>query len=138
MPVEELNPADESAVVALWEAAGLTRPWNDPGADFRRALAGPSSTVLGVRDGASLVGAAMVGDDGHRGWLYYLGVAPAHHGRGVGRCLVEATQSWLAARGVAKVLLMVRRENDAARGFYAALGFNEEDVAVFGRRVGAP
>ncbi len=129
---------DESATVALWEAAGLTRPWNDPRVDFRRALEGPSSTVFGVRDGVALVGAAMVGEDGHRGWLSYVGVAPAHQRRGVGRALVEVAQSWLGARGVAKALLMVRRENDAARGFYAALGFAEEDVVVLGRRLGAP
>ena len=30
--------ADEDAVVALWEEAGLTRPWNDPRADIRRKL----------------------------------------------------------------------------------------------------
>ena len=40
---------DERAVVALWEAAGLTRPWNDPAADLRSALETPTSTVLGAR-----------------------------------------------------------------------------------------
>lgn len=47
---------DERAVVALWEAAGLTRPWNDPAADLRSALETPTSTVLGARlhDGALL------------------------------------------------------------------------------------
>ena len=134
MPAEELTADDESATVALWEAAGLTRPWNDPRADFRRALEGPTSAVLGVRRDDALVGAAVVGEDGHRGWLYYVGVAPAHQGGGVGRALVEAAEGWLHARGVAKALVMVRRENDAARGFYSAMDFAEEDVVVLGRR----
>ena len=134
MPAEELTADDESATVTLWEAAGLTRPWNDPRADFRRALEGPSSTVLGVRRDDALVGAAVVGEDGHRGWLYYVGVAPAHQGRGVGRVLVAAAEGRLRTRGVAKALLMVRRENDAVRGFYASVGFAEEDVVVLGRR----
>ena len=30
---------DTDAVVALWEDAGLTRPWNDPRADIERKLA---------------------------------------------------------------------------------------------------
>ncbi len=135
MPAEELTADDESATVTLWEAAGLTRPWNDPRADFRRALEGPSSTVLGVRRDDALVGAAVVGEDGHRGWLYYVGVAPAHQGRGVGRVLVAAAEGRLRTRGVAKALLMVRRENDAVRGFYASVGFAEEDVVVLGRRL---
>ncbi|WPF81532.1 GNAT family N-acetyltransferase [Sanguibacter sp. 4.1] len=52
---------DERAVVALWEAAGLTRPWNDPAADLRSALETPTSTVLGARlhDGALPDGALL-------------------------------------------------------------------------------
>lgn len=136
MPAEELTVADEASVVALWEAAGLTRPWNDPGADFRRAVAGPGSCALGVRRGEALVGAALVGDDGHRGWLYYVGVAPAHARRGVGAELVRTAEAWLARRGVAKVLLLVRRENEGVHGFYEALGYRGEDVVVMGRRLG--
>ncbi len=135
MPAEELTVDDESATVALWEAAGLTRPWNDPRADFRRGLEGATSTVLGVREGDALVGAAVVGEDGHRGWLYYVGVEPGHQGRGVGRGLVEAAVGWLGARGVPKALLMVRGENEAALSFDATVGFAEEDVVVLGRRL---
>jgi hypothetical protein len=29
--------ADREAVIALWHAVGLTRPWNDPGRDIDRA-----------------------------------------------------------------------------------------------------
>ena len=65
---------DRDAVIVLWTAAGLTRPWNDPVLDFERALGGPSSTILvGEADGA-LVATAMVGHDGHRGWVYYVAV----------------------------------------------------------------
>ena len=38
---------DEDAVVALWNAAGLTRPWNDPRKDIARKL-GPEVHVEGV------------------------------------------------------------------------------------------
>ena len=37
--------------VQLWEATGLTRPWNDPRADLARATTGPSSTVLAALTG---------------------------------------------------------------------------------------
>jgi hypothetical protein len=59
--------------VVLWHDSGLTRPRNDPDADLRRAVAGPSSTILAaVDDGGGLLGTAMVGHDGHRGWPYYV------------------------------------------------------------------
>ena len=61
--------ADEAAVVALWRACGLVTATNDPAADFRFALAGPASAVLVGDDAEAIVAAAMVGHDGHRGWL---------------------------------------------------------------------
>lgn len=125
---------DEAAAVALWTAAGLTRPWNDAGADFRLALESGASTVLVARDVSGLAGTVMVGFDGHRGWLYYLAVRGDRRGGGLGRALVAAAEEWLAARGAPKVQLMVRADNrDAA--FYARLGYEAQAVAVLGRRL---
>lgn len=72
--IDDLAVSDNPAVVSLWEESELTRPWNDPELDIRRALAGSSSTVLTARDGTVLAGTVMVGHDGHRGWVYYLAV----------------------------------------------------------------
>jgi ribosomal protein S18 acetylase RimI-like enzyme len=121
--------------VALWHAAGLTRPWNDPEADLRRALRGPDSTVSAVAEDGALLATAMVGHDGHRGWVYYLAVAPSARGRGLGHRLMEACEAWVAERGIPKIQLMVRTDNDAARGFYERLGYEPSDVVVLGRRL---
>ena len=52
MEIRTAEPGDRDAVVATWEAAGLTRPWNDPVSDFDRACTGQTSTVLvGTEDG---------------------------------------------------------------------------------------
>lgn len=129
------SPADRAATIALWQAAGLTRPWNDPAADFDLALAGPSSTVLLAREGAGLAGCVMVGCDGHRGWVYYLATDPARRGQGIGRALMAAAEDWLRARDCPKIQLMVRGDNAAAQGFYAALGYDVQDVVTLGRRL---
>ncbi|HVE63308.1 MAG TPA: GNAT family acetyltransferase [Mycobacteriales bacterium] len=121
--------------IRLWEDAGLTRPWNDPKQDLQRAVAGPASTVLAaVADGA-LIGTAMVGHDGHRGWVYYVAVAQADRARGVGRALMGAAESWVVERGIPKLQLMVRADNEAALGFYARLGYEQGDVLMLGRRL---
>jgi len=130
--IESAVGADCHAVVALWEVCGLIRPWNDPRRDFAQALSGPSSTVLVARDGATVVGSVMAGFDGHRGWAYYLAVAPDSRRQGLGRALMEAAESWLRAQGAVKVQLMVRNGNDAI-GFYEALGLERQDVVVLGR-----
>ncbi|WP_017666602.1 GNAT family acetyltransferase [Sandarakinorhabdus sp. AAP62] len=118
------------AAVSLWQAAGLTRPWNDPVADAKRALAGPSSTILAIHDGDRLLGTVMVGHDGHRGWVYYLAVADDCRRAGHGRTLMAAAMNWLRAAGVPRLNLMVRHGNDAVLGFYLAQGFRQAEVHV--------
>jgi hypothetical protein len=124
-----------TSAVTLWQACGLTRPWNDPYADFTRAVEGTSSAVLGTYDDdGALVGTAMVGVDGHRGWVYYVASAPNRRSEGIGRALMAAAEHWVEARGMPKVHVMVRRSNTAVVGFYESLGYDEQDTMVLGRR----
>ena len=134
--ISEMADGDALAVVALWHACGLTRPWNDPATDLANAVATASSTVLVARmpDGSDVAGTVMAGYDGHRGWLYYLAVDPALQGRGIGRALVVAAEAWLAGQGAGKVQLMVRTSNTAVTGFYDALGYTDQECVVLGRR----
>lgn len=132
--------ADIEALAALWERAGLTRPWNDPHADIALARRGPHSTILVARDGGrtegeGIFGSAMVGHDGHRGWVYYLAVEPDLQGRGLGRALLRAVEDWLRARAIPKLMLLVRPDNEKVRGFYASEGYVEEPRIVFSRRL---
>lgn len=135
MQIRPLTATDAAAAVALWHATGLTRPWNDPDTDFRRAVTGPESAVLGgTDDNGAIIATVMVGHDGHRGWVYYLAVAPEHRRRGIAGQLLRACESWVQARGIPKIQLMVRRDNDAVLGFYEQLGYEESDVVVLGKR----
>lgn len=127
---------DAEAVIALWHACGLTRPWNDPAQDFARALAGGSSTVLLAEGEGGVAGSVMIGDDGHRGWVYYLAVAQGARRTGLGRRLMAAAEAWLRARGCPKIQLMVRDTNADALGFYAALGLEPQGVVTLGRFLG--
>jgi ribosomal protein S18 acetylase RimI-like enzyme len=114
---------DEAAVVALWQACGLTRPWNDPAQDiaFARGKAG-SDVLVGLLDGG-IVASVMVGHDGHRGALYYVSVDPACRGRGYGRQIIAAAEGWMRERGVWKANLLVRAGNEAVLAFYEELGY---------------
>ena len=125
--------ADAAAVIALWEACGLTRPWNDALGDFARAVAGETSVILLVRAGDDIAASVMVGDDGHRGWVYYLAVAPDRRRVGLATRMMAAAEQWLGERGVTKIQLMVREGNDAALAFYAALGLERQPVVTLGR-----
>ncbi len=131
--IAQAQAADEAAVIALWEACGLTRPWNDPARDFRLAVEGATSAILILRGEAGLAASVMTGFDGHRGWVYYLAVAPERRRGGLGARMMAAAEAWLRARGAAKIQLMVRDDNEAALGFYEALGLERQEVVVLGR-----
>ena len=135
--IGELAEVEIEATVALWEACDLTRPWNDPRADIRRAFDGATSTILVHRHEGRLAATVMVGADGHRAWVYYLAVAPDLRKRGLGEAMMRAAEHWAAARGMPKMQLMVRTENAAAAGFYHAIGYETEDRLLLARRLDA-
>ncbi|MCK0117906.1 ribosomal protein S18 acetylase RimI-like enzyme [Isoptericola sp. CG 20/1183] len=132
--LREITDGDVEQVVALWRECDLTRPWNDPHRDIADARRNPTSTVLVALDATSgVVGSVMAGYEGHRGWLYYVAVAPSLQRSGLGRRLVEAAEDWLRGAGTSKVMLMVRTANEHVHDFYGSLGYTAQDVAVLGR-----
>jgi ribosomal protein S18 acetylase RimI-like enzyme len=130
MNARPLTKDQYDSAVSLWNTTGLTRPWNDPMDDLLRAINGPTSTVLGCSLDGDLVATAMVGHDGHRGWVYYLAVAPGRQESGLGRLMMEACEQWLIDRGAVKVQLMIRSDNSPVIGFYDQLGYELSDVQV--------
>lgn len=123
LTIRPIAAGEEAAVIALWHACGLTRPWNDPAQDLAFARGKSNSDVLvGLLDDC-IVASAMVGHDGHRGTMYYVSVDPARRGRGYGRQMVAVAEAWLEERGVWKANLLVRKGNEAVLGFYDGLGY---------------
>lgn len=133
MTIRNAIESDRDRVIHLWESAGLTRPWNDPIADFDRAINGVTSEVFVYEKDYEIVGTVMCGYDGHRGWLYYLAVAPGHQKIGIGSSLVAHAESWLASIGAPKVLLMVRTSNAGVHDFYKNSGYKLEETSTFGK-----
>jgi ribosomal protein S18 acetylase RimI-like enzyme len=129
-PIEDKDVAD---VVSLWERCGLTRPWNEPAADIALARQGTNATILIGRAGGALVATALVGHDGHRGWVYYVAVDPTQQKKGFGRIIMSAAEDWLRKAGVEKIQLLVRPENTAVRAFYESIGYGEQPRLVFAK-----
>lgn len=135
MLIRPFHDDDTDAVVALWRAAGLTRPWNDPHRDIaRKKTVRPELFLVGEVEGR-VIASAMAGYDGHRGWVNYLAVDPAHRGRGHARALMAEVERLLTALGCPKLNLQVRADNEAALGFYAALGYSPDAAVSLGKRL---
>ena len=133
LAIGSISDADVAEVVALWQACGLTRPWNDPASDIALARKGANATVLLGREGDVIVATVLVGHDGHRGWVYYLAVSPDHRHRGYGRIMMDAAERWLRERGIEKLQLMVRPDNAGVKDFYHALGYGMQERIVYAK-----
>lgn len=77
----------------------------------------------------------MVAYEGHRGWVNYLAVHPAHRRRGLGRLLMEQAEARLRSLGCAKVNLQIRTSDTNASEFYRRIGYGADDVVSMGKRL---
>jgi ribosomal protein S18 acetylase RimI-like enzyme len=135
MHIRPFLPADEDTVVTLWQRCDLTRPWNDARKDIARKLVmQPDLFLVGTLE-ERVVATAMVGYEGHRGWVNYLAVDPQHQRRGFAKILMSEVERRLLALGCPKVNLQVRGSNPSATAFYTSLGYIQDDVVAFSRRL---
>ena len=133
----EMELRDTAAVISLWQAAGLIRPWNDPEQDIAFAFESANSEILLAECGNCVVAARLVGHDGHRGWVYYVASAPEHRGKGFGRKIMQAAENWLVQLwGIWKLNLLVREDNRSVLSFYGHLGFKNTATVCLQKKIG--
>jgi ribosomal protein S18 acetylase RimI-like enzyme len=135
MLIRPYAESDCAALIALWHDCALTRPWNDPHKDIARKLMVQRDLFLVGEIDGSIMASVMAGYDGHRGWVNYLAVAPAHRHHGHGARLVRHVEQLLVAAGCPKISLQIRATNAGAVAFYRRIGFIEDDVISLGRRL---
>lgn len=123
-------------MIALWEKVFPDDPpHNAPAKVFDAKLAMHDGMLFVATDSGAVVGTAMAGYDGHRGWLYTVAVAPERRRRGIGAALVRHAVDALRLAGCTKVNLQIRAGNTAVRGFYESLGFEAEERLSMGMHV---
>jgi ribosomal protein S18 acetylase RimI-like enzyme len=126
--IRAFEESDRDGVIALWrEVFPDSPPHNDPATDINRKLKMQRELFLVAESNGKIVGTAMAGYDGHRGWVYYVAVGSKHRRQGIGRALMEAIEDGLQKLGCHKLNLQVRSSNKQAVEFYEKLGYRIED-----------
>jgi ribosomal protein S18 acetylase RimI-like enzyme len=138
--VTQIRPyadSDEAAVAELWRQVFPGSPsWNHPETDIQRKLSVQRELFLVAALGSEIVGTAMAGYDGHRGWVYYVAVSPRHRRQGIGTALMNNVEQRLASLGCPKLNLQVRASNHEVVSFYENLGYAVEERISMGKRLG--
>lgn len=119
--------------------------WRDPAAvlpavqgwirDAVSSAGEPDHAVYVAADGDRVAGVVAVCERLHfTGQLdAYVGELVTRAGmerRGIASQLMAAAEQWAARRGLAFLTLETGAANHTARGFYAAIGYREEDVRL--------
>ena len=137
MHIRPCTSHDRARVIALWERIFPDdSPHNAPAKVFDAKLAMHDDMLFGAAEADSMIGTAMAGYDGHRGWLYTVAVSPEHRRRGIGTALVRHAVGALRSVGCIKVNLQIRATNLTVRGFYESLGFEAEERLSMGMHIG--
>ena len=127
--IRPMTADDYDEVAALWqstEGIGL-----DEHVDTREGIAAylarhPGLSFVALQEGR-IVGAALCGHDGRRGYLHHLAVVPTCRRQGIGRALVEACLFALASAGIPKCNIFLLADNELGKAFWKHNGWNERD-----------
>jgi len=128
---ERVLAVDRAAFQDFWQLdeAGLVEAMAaTPSSRFRVAMHPELDEVVGY---------AICGRAGRRGFVQRLAVEPVHHGLGLGRALVLDGLHWLRRRGVDRVVVNTQESNERALELYERLGFGRQPggLAVLEKRL---
>ena len=133
--IRTYQESDKKQLIQLWKDCGLVMQWNNPELDIERKLNQNSDEILVGLIDAKIVATAIVGYDGHRGWVYYLGVNPKYQKLSFGNQLMREAEMYLLGIGCPKINIMVRESNTEVINFYNAIGYKKDAVITMGKRL---
>ena len=133
--IRQFVPNDTNRVIFIWEQCDLVRNWNNPNFDIQRKINFQKELFFVGLLNDEIIATAMFGYDGHRGWLNYFAVLPNFQKRGFGKQLMTFGEMALIEKGCPKLNLQMRNDNTKAINFYQKVGYKEDAVVSFGKRL---
>jgi ribosomal protein S18 acetylase RimI-like enzyme len=132
--IRELRAADGDALRKLWKEADLISLGDDDRSLVRMARRNPGLVLVAV-EGTTIVGSALGGWDGRRGWIYHLATAKSHRRQGIASRLLDQIEAALTVLGAPRANAMVERANEEGRAFWTARGYTAATSDRFGKEL---
>jgi N-acetylglutamate synthase len=127
----EFVTADYDDAVALWNAVdGIEICEGDSRDEIAEYLRrNPGLSRVAEADG-KIVGAALCGHDGRRGWIYHLAIASTHRRQKVGQQLLDSCVHGLRKAGLKRAIILVAGDNPGGQQFWLRNGWENIDGAI--------
>mgnify|MGYP001819969690 FL=1 len=124
--IRDMDIEDYEAVYRMWESVeGIGLSDADSKEGIKRFLERNPGLSFVATDGTQIVGAALCGHDGRRGYIHHLAVVNAYRKQGIGKSLVGRCMYALMRIGIAKCHLFVFGDNQEAIKFWNKVGWTE-------------
>jgi ribosomal protein S18 acetylase RimI-like enzyme len=133
--IRQFQLKDQETVIDLWRKVGIIRVTNDPEVDIEKKLEHSPELFLVAEIDGKIVGSVMIGYEGHRGWINYLGVSPELQRTRIGSALMRKAEQILHDLRCPKINLMIRKSNKHVIDFYKKNGYLEDEVICMGKRL---
>jgi ribosomal protein S18 acetylase RimI-like enzyme len=122
----EFSISDYDAALELWQRVeGLEIAEGDDRESVAHFLARNPGLSRIATDGAAIIGVALCGHDGRRGYIYHLAVDPFYRGGGLGKRLIDECLSGLRRAGLKRALILVANDNPLGQKFWRRCGWEE-------------
>ena len=122
----EFSIRDYDGALELWQRVeGLEIAEGDDREGIAYFLARNAGLSRVATDGTAIVGVALCGHDGRRGYIYHLAIDPAYQGRGLGKRLMDESLDGLRQVGLKRALILVANDNPRGRKFWRRHGWEE-------------
>ena len=124
--IREMNITDYDLVYTLWETSeGIGLSDADSKEGIKHFLMRNPGLSFVAIDKEQIVGAALCGHDGRRGYIHHLSVKQSHRRQGIGKSLVGRCMFALMRIGIAKCHLFVYDDNQEAILFWNKVGWTQ-------------
>ena len=136
--IQIMQIADYDEVYRLWqecEGIGLYAV-DDSRKGMERFLQRNPTSCFVMRKDQRIVGTILAGNDGRRGYIYHLAVAPAYRREHIGFELVNAALQELQRQKIHKAALVVYVNNAEGNAFWQRMGFDiRKELGYYSRDI---
>ncbi len=132
-----LRAGDYDDLVRLWVASGL--PHRPDGRDSKenilREARSRTTDFLVAERGNEIVGAVLCTNDGRKGWINRLAVAPSNQHEGIASLLIAEAGKRFEARGLAVTACLIHEDNSPSRALFERMGYElDRSVLYYSKR----
>jgi len=130
--LKSMNTGDLAEVISLWEntdGVGLNQA-DSPENLVRYLARNPGLSQVAIDQQGSIIGAALCGHDGRRGYLNHVAVDSTWRRQGVATAIIERCFEMLNGQGIDRCTILVFTDNQEGQQFWGRKGWRKRSDLI--------